>query len=105
MKLEAKKLLLDVIEACQDIVEFTGRIALNEYLANELVRAAVERKFEIIGEALVRLREKDPVTFSKITAGRQAVAFRNRLIHGYDVIDHETMLNFFFIPESVSADT
>jgi uncharacterized protein with HEPN domain len=71
MKLEAKKLLLDVIEACQDIEEFTGQIAQNEYLTNEMIRAAVERKFEIIGEALGRLREKDPVTFAEIRAGRQ----------------------------------
>jgi uncharacterized protein with HEPN domain len=91
MKLEANKLLLDVTDACRDVEHFTAQTTLDDYLASELLRAAVERKFEIIGEALIRLRQKDPETFLRISAGRQAVAFRNRLVHGYDVIDHETV--------------
>jgi uncharacterized protein with HEPN domain len=91
MKLEAKKLLLDVIEACRDVKEFTQQSSLRHYLGSELLRSAVERKFEIIGEALVRLREKDPETFLKINAGKRAIGFRNRLVHGYDTINHETV--------------
>jgi uncharacterized protein with HEPN domain len=91
MRLEAKKLLFDVIAACRDVEQFsTGRI-LNDYLGNEMLRAPVERKFEIIGEALVRLRAKDQETFLKISASQQAISFRNRLVHGYDAIDHETV--------------
>ncbi|HEX6564495.1 MAG TPA: HepT-like ribonuclease domain-containing protein, partial [Chthoniobacterales bacterium] len=91
MKLEAKKLLLDMADACRNVEQFTTQSTLNDYLASELLRSAVERKFEIIGEALVRLRQKDPETFLKISSGNQAIAFRNRLVHGYDVIDHETV--------------
>lgn len=91
MKLEAKKRLLDVTEARRDEEHFTAQSTLNDYLGSELLRSAVERKFETIGEALVRLRQKDPETFLKISGGKQAIAFRNRLVHGYDVIDHETV--------------
>ena len=91
MKLEAKKLLFDVIKACDDVEQFTTGKALDDYLAGEMLRAAVERKFEIIGEALVRLRAKDEETFRQISASQQAIAFRNRLIHGYDAIDHQTV--------------
>jgi uncharacterized protein with HEPN domain len=91
MKLEAKKLLFDLIAACSDVAQFTAGRALEDYLASELLRAAVERKFEIIGEALVRLRAKDPETFDLISAGQRAIAFRNRLVHGYDAIDHKTV--------------
>jgi uncharacterized protein with HEPN domain len=87
MKLEAKKLLFDLIEACGHIEQFTASKSLDDYLASELVRGAVERKLENIGEALVRLRSKDPETFAHIHAGRQAIAFRTRLVHGYNVID------------------
>jgi uncharacterized protein with HEPN domain len=89
MKLEAKKLLFDVITACQDIAEFTASKAFNDYIENEMLRAAVERKFEVIGEALVRLRAKDQETFQRISASYRAIAFRNRLVHGYDAIDHQ----------------
>jgi uncharacterized protein with HEPN domain len=42
MKLEAKKLLLDVIQACRDVERFTARKAFNDYLEDGMLRAAVE---------------------------------------------------------------
>jgi hypothetical protein len=53
MKLEAKKLLFDVIKACSNVEEFTAGKAYDDYLASEMLGAAVERKFEAIYEALV----------------------------------------------------
>ena len=84
MKLEAKKLLFDVITACRDIEQFTAGKTLGDYLGSELLRSGVERKFGIIGEALVRLRAKDRDTFDRIKVSEDAIAFRNRLVHGYD---------------------
>ena len=91
MKLEAKKLLFDVITACRDIEQFTAGKTLGDYLDSELLRSAVERKFGIIGEALVRLRAKDRDTFDRIKVSEDAIAFRNRLVHGYDAVDHQTV--------------
>jgi uncharacterized protein with HEPN domain len=91
MKLEAKKLLFDVIKACRDVERFTAGKAFNDYLEEEMLRAAVERKFEVIGEAFVRLRARDRETFQRISAGQRAIAFRNRVVHGYDAIDHQTV--------------
>jgi len=85
----SEKLPFDVITACRDIAEFTASKAFNDYLENEMLRAAVERKFEVISEALVRLRAKDQETFQRISASQRAIAFRNRLVHGYDAIDHQ----------------
>jgi uncharacterized protein with HEPN domain len=53
------------------------------YAENEIVHAAVERKFEIIGEALIQLAKRDPVL------ARRVPDFRNLLIHGYAVVDHD----------------
>ena len=56
---EAKKLLLDLLTACRAIESFAAGRSFAEYEKNEQFRAATERKFEIIGEALSRLHASD----------------------------------------------
>jgi uncharacterized protein with HEPN domain len=46
------------------------------------VRAAVERKFEVVGEALGQLARLDPELAARIPDYRRIIAFRNILIHG-----------------------
>ena len=52
-----------------------------------MLRRAVEREFEIIGEALNSLDKLDPNI--EISSKRQIIGMRNRVIHGYDKIDDE----------------
>ena len=51
-----------------------------------MVRSAVERQFEIIGEALAQILRLDPSFRSKISDSGRIIAFRNRLIHGYSSV-------------------
>jgi uncharacterized protein with HEPN domain len=72
-----------VKDACAQVSAFTQWLNLASYLANDLVRSAVERQLSIIGEALSQLARLDPALASRIPDHRQIIAFRNVLIHGY----------------------
>ncbi len=54
---------------------------------DSMCRAALERKFEVIGEDCTNLRDQFPKPFSRLKEGAQIIGFRNRLIHGYDNVD------------------
>jgi uncharacterized protein with HEPN domain len=56
-----------------------------------MLRSAVERQFEIIGEALRQLEKTAPDLARELPELQQAIAFRNILIHGYTAIDDRTV--------------
>ena len=60
--------LLDDITAAIDFISLhTGSLTMDEYRNDELIRSAVERKFTVIGEALIRLQRVDEETLSRIS--------------------------------------
>ena len=86
MRPESPKLLEDIRAAAAFVAAKTSGKSLDDYLADDLLRAAVERQFEIIGEALTRLRRLDVDTVDLIPDNAQIIAFRNVLVHGYDTM-------------------
>jgi len=56
-------------------------------MENEMMRAATERQFEIMGEALTGLRRVDPDLAASVPDLPRIIAFRNILIHNYAEID------------------
>jgi len=89
MELQTNKLLYDIEQAVALIVEFTTGKEFEDYATSALLRSAVERQFEIIGEALNRLKRIDEETIEKITDHQRIIGFRNILAHGYDVVSNE----------------
>jgi uncharacterized protein with HEPN domain len=87
MEREAKKLLLDILTSCRAIQEFTAGKSFYDYEQTRQLRSATEREFEVIGEALNRLRKSAPDIAAKISSTENIIAFRNRIIHGYDSVD------------------
>jgi len=87
MRIDAAKLMEDIRFACVEIFTFTASVDLNAYRTDAMRRAAVERKFEIIGEACNRLKTVDQGLFNRLSNAQEIVSFRNRLIHGYDSVD------------------
>ena len=66
---------------------FTRQKQLTDYVSKALLRSGVERQFQIIGEALNRLSKLDAALAGEIGQCRRIIAFRNILVHGYDVVD------------------
>ncbi len=83
------KHLQDVLDAINDLescfVGFPNRFDLFE--KDIMRRCVVERKTEIMGEAINRIRKKDP-SF-EIPNAKDVINTRNRIIHGYDSVETE----------------
>ncbi len=83
---DPRKCLEDLFQAGCNIQEIAKDRTLADYEADVFFRAAVERFFEIIGEAITRLGKIDPALAGRIPDHRKIVSFRNVLSHGYDSI-------------------
>ena len=85
------------LEQIKDSVSFvmtaTEGKTLADYSSDRLLRQAVERNLEIVGEAVGRLRRDDPNTASRLSEHERIIAFRNVLIHGYDLVDDDLVWN------------
>ena len=57
---DPRKYLWDALSAAEQARGFAEGCSFDDYLANAMLRAAVERQFEIIGEALNQLSKADP---------------------------------------------
>jgi uncharacterized protein with HEPN domain len=86
---DARAHLWDVQQAADAILRFIAGLDVQTYAATEVVHSAVERKFEIIGEALSQLSKLDPALANRIPDVAAIVAFRNVLIHGYAAVEHD----------------
>ena len=84
----AAKYLWDARRAAERIARFTSGRSGDDYLGDEMLRSAVERQFEIIGEAFTGLRRVDPDLAATISDLPRIVAFRNVLTHGYATVDN-----------------
>jgi len=81
--------LHEALFACRAIQSFVTEQSFASYLSNLMLRSAVERQFEIVGEALSRAQIADGQVTDLVPDLRRIVGLRNRIIHGYDQIDHQ----------------
>ncbi len=91
MNVETKRRLLDALEACRAIQQFSTGIDYDAFLRDEMRQAALERKFEILGEALNRAEQSDSELADRLPELRRIIGLRNRIIHGYDAVDEEIL--------------
>jgi uncharacterized protein with HEPN domain len=77
------------LRALLRVPRFMRGRTLEDYLADEMCQAAVERQLEVAGDALGQLRKLAPAVFARVPDGPLIVAFGNVLAHGYATLDHE----------------
>ena len=87
MKDEILAHLHDILQAGRAIKEFISGRTFEVYVSDELLHSAVERKFEVMGEAINRIKRDEPELLLQIRNHRDIISFRNILVHGYDAID------------------
>ena len=90
MRLESRKYLYDVQRAIALLKQFTAGKTFEDYERDAMLRAAVEREFEIVGEAVSQLAGHDESVAARISGYQHQgnvlimdTPVRNVLIHGY----------------------
>ncbi|MEM9267013.1 MAG: HepT-like ribonuclease domain-containing protein [Cyanobacteria bacterium P01_F01_bin.13] len=91
MEIQLSKYLYDIQQAGLLIQEFTEGQDFAAYSAQPVVKAAVERQFITIGEALNQVLRLAPDLENKITDARKIVDFRNLLTHSYSTVSDEVV--------------
>jgi len=89
MPRDIRKICFDILQAIEELEEFTLDKVLLNYKTEKMLKKAVERELEIIGEALKRMEIEFTEKFVTISDGRKIIDFRNILAHGYDVVSDE----------------
>lgn len=91
MQLEAAKLLADIDDSGRAIQVFVRSKTKDDFIADRMLRSAIEREFIIIGEAMSQLRQRMPDIAQRIGHADKIVAFRHRLVHGYSMIQEDVV--------------
>ncbi len=87
---EIKKYLHDIKISIDAINDYLGEERnFYKFQNNRMLKKAVEREFEIIGEAMKRILAIDKNI--NISSSRKVVDLRNYLAHGYDSVDYSTL--------------
>ncbi len=87
------KWLYDIKIAIEELDTFFGGKlpSVDDYKNNLLLRRGVERNLEIIGEAMNRIRQRDPEYLRYITEAHAIIGLRNHIIHSYDNVSDESL--------------
>ena len=80
--------LQDIQHSVSKIFKYTYDISYKEFISNDMVKDAVERNFEIIGEAVKNLSEDFRNNYPNIPF-KQIAGMRDKLIHDYFGVDYE----------------
>jgi uncharacterized protein with HEPN domain len=88
MPLDPRLYLADMLRAGEAVQQFVAEKTFTDYQTDLLLRSAVERQLEIVGEALNQLLIHAPELEPRFSYRRQIKGFRNVLAHEYMRVDN-----------------
>ncbi|MBI2923543.1 MAG: DUF86 domain-containing protein [Planctomycetes bacterium] len=91
MNTRCRKLLQDVCTASALIEQFARGKSREDYGKDALLRSGIERQLLIVGEAMSRLVQEDPLLAAGFGDVKRIVAFRNILVHAYFQINDDVV--------------
>jgi uncharacterized protein with HEPN domain len=88
---EIKSWLHDILKSIEEVESFFNQYekSFASFQKNTVIKRAVERNLEIIGEAVNRIKKKDPLL--SISNSRKIIDMRNRIIHSYDNVSDDIL--------------
>ena len=91
MEEKIKKWLFDIQSAIEEIDSYFGdkEKKFDNYKNDLILKRAIERDLEIIGEAVNRILNVNPEI--KIENAKSIIGLRNQIIHAYDNISDENI--------------
>lgn len=84
--------LWDMLQAARDAVEIVAGKRKSEWEADKIIRLAVERSVEIVGEAARHVSDRTREQHPEIP-WRQIVGLRHILAHEYGEIDYDRLFD------------
>ncbi len=81
-----------ILDSCTHIIEFTTNVDFETFKKTRLIQSAVIRELEIIGEATKNITDDLRKTF-KIIPWLKIAGMRDKLIHGYFIVDLKEIWN------------
>lgn len=87
-KRDARVNLLDMLGHAREAVAILGDTSRKDFSRDRVTQLALARLLEIVGEAANRVPQETQCQHPQIPWS-QIIGMRNRLIHGYDVIDYD----------------
>ena len=85
--------LEDIAQNGDSVAKFLDGRSLEDYLGDEMLRAAVERKLFNVGEAVTQIKNQYANDFEGFTDAADIIGFRNLLAHGYFALDDRRVLH------------
>lgn len=103
MNEQSLKHFFDALASARAIRKFSQGKSFEEYCSDDMLASAIERKFEVIGEALNRIKKTHPSDLNVISDWSAIIGFRNILAHAYDHVEDSVVWGIVIgqIPEFI----
>jgi uncharacterized protein with HEPN domain len=89
-KISNEPRLRHILEAINNIENFTSQLTFSDFFSNNLVKSATVRELEIIGEAANHLTQELKNKYNEVN-WEEIIGLRNIIIHEYFTVDYEVV--------------